>query len=201
MPSINIQINKLKQFIGLDKYEIIFDSDIMEMNRLSFIKSIEGRNDIAIIIVNNHNHIYGCYQKQTIKHAQDLPDYVNRTESNYCIDPDHFIFSLLSDSIPPTKWMKVPTPQKFLNGIKIMNTLEILPTNYSLLTDYIFSVAHAFGFWNPQLNEEESAYVFFKLNEAYVNGPTHLELTGINQDNPNCNTYSKITRLLAVQFY
>ncbi|BFU21147.1 hypothetical protein EHI8A_113190 [Entamoeba histolytica HM-1:IMSS-B] len=201
MTFINTQINKLKQFVGLDNYEIIFDSDIMEMTRLSFVKSIEGRKDIAIVIINNYNHIYGCYQKLTIKHAQNPSQEGYTTKHNYCVDPYHFIFSLLSDSIPPTKWMKVPTPQRVLNQIKIMDTLEILPTNSNPLNDYIFCVAHAFGFWKPQLNEGESAYTFFKLNEAYINAPTHLELTGINQSKPGCNTYSKITRLLVIQFY
>ncbi|KAL7720807.1 TLDc domain-containing protein [Entamoeba marina] len=176
---------KLTEFTNFNNFEILYDSDIHPLNVTFFQRCLYGRRDVIVLLVSKTDYIYGSFNGSILGQVP-----INKME-NSNNDPKHFIFSLKSDHIPPTKWVK-----KSLN----INSSSICFTSEEAKM-YIFIENKAFGFWNPYLYNEESLYFYFGITGEFENGPSHFQLIGKEQSRSINNSYEQAKRVLILQCY
>ncbi|BFU25438.1 hypothetical protein EHI8A_085640 [Entamoeba histolytica HM-1:IMSS-B] len=81
-------IDKLKQWIGLTKYRIIYNTEVDEFTTLAFNKKVDGRSNLAFVVLTSDKWVFGCFSQARI------PKIKEKEESAGPEDKGFFIFSL-----------------------------------------------------------------------------------------------------------
>ncbi|EMD48724.1 hypothetical protein KM1_070220 [Entamoeba histolytica HM-3:IMSS] len=137
---------KLKQWIGLSKYKIIFDSYFDDLVTDVFNQRVEGKSNTSMIIVTNNNWVFGCFNKLKI------PIINSQEETHGLSDNGFFIFSLNN----PHHTMPIKITQKET----IPGKLILYPKD----SNQLFGVEDAFII--SQLPNE--SYIFRNIEQYYL---------------------------------
>ena len=142
--TLKIYIDKLREWTGMEKYDVIYNSKIHSWNKEVLYKRLMYKPNIMVLIFTTDGYLFGNYNKKR------FPDCENE---GYIIDDHHhFIFSLKNPfSIPPCKFVKRNTQSPscgfHYNGFKASNGEKVIFTCrwFYYLRETISSISSSFS--------------------------------------------------------
>ena len=165
-------IQRIQEWVGKEKYTIIFDSEHHELTSRMFWSCLKGRKDILIVIETDEGYIFGSYHS-IIPERQEL-----------CVenDPHHFVFTMKNPfNVPPTKFELKEGWKKSL---------------YIYGDDQISDVFYVFGCYLICNNDESFIKKIFNYNYRHKHSVDAHVFVGKLWD-----SYFSLSRLVCVQFF
>ena len=172
-------VNALKQWTGLSRATVIFDSTVDEFTDDGIFNKTKGKKNVAVIGFTTEGDVFGAFYSRAVT-QQDVLFY----------DSDIFAFSFESHG-------RCMTPQRFVLREEFKRDVLVQFCKNHWSGFFCFGYGHVGGgsFW---LGDERSYCYCFNLSRVFE-GIQDTTLTG---KNGGCRKgpYLHCTRLVAIQF-